>query len=154
MLIIRRSNCINTASGIVICVSDVPVCRCTPERHLQRILYHREPAHRTVTFREHYTTENLHTGLSLTENTIPERTCTPDGHLHRTLYQREPAHRTVTYREFYTRCCINTISPHDDEHSVARNMYRIITINVLYNVIVHQVGHLPTAVPGCTVSKT
>jgi len=32
------------------------------------------------------------------------------------------------------------------------NMYRIITINVLYNVIVHQVGHLPRAVPGRTVS--
>ena len=27
MLIIRKSNCINTASGIVFCVSDRPVCR-------------------------------------------------------------------------------------------------------------------------------
>ena len=27
MLIIRRSNCINTASGIVLSVSDRPVCR-------------------------------------------------------------------------------------------------------------------------------
>ena len=27
-------------------------------------------------------------------------------------------------------------------------------INALYNVIVHQVGHLPRVVPGCTVSKT
>ena len=27
MLIIRRSNCINTASGIVFIVSDYPVCR-------------------------------------------------------------------------------------------------------------------------------
>ena len=26
MLIIRRSNCINTASGTVLCVSDRPVC--------------------------------------------------------------------------------------------------------------------------------
>jgi len=26
VLIIRRSNCINTASGIVFCVSDRPVC--------------------------------------------------------------------------------------------------------------------------------
>jgi len=33
-------------------------------------------------------------------------------------------------------------------------MYRIIIINVLYNIIVQQVVHLPTAVPGCTVSKT
>jgi len=43
VLIIRRSNCINTASGIVLSVSDRPVCR------LRR---------------------NLHTGRSLTENTI------------------------------------------------------------------------------------
>ena len=27
MLIIRKSNCINTASGIVFCVRDRPVCR-------------------------------------------------------------------------------------------------------------------------------
>jgi len=54
----------------------------------------------------------------------------------------QPAHRTVTYREYYTRCCIDTIRPPDNEHRVARNMYRIILINVLYNVIVHQVGHL------------
>ena len=43
MLIIRRSNCINTASGIVFSESDRPVCRC-----------------------------DLHTGRSLTENTIPD----------------------------------------------------------------------------------
>jgi len=55
----------------------------------------------------------------------------------------QPAHRTVTYWEYYTRCCINTIWPPDDEHRVARNMWRIIIINVLYNVIVHEVGHLP-----------
>ena len=30
----------------------------------------------------------------------------------------------------------------------------IIAINVLHNIIVHQVGHLPRVVPGCTVSKT
>ena len=45
MLIIRRSNCINTAYGIVFSVSDRPVCR------LRR---------------------NLHTGRSLTENIIPD----------------------------------------------------------------------------------
>jgi len=46
MLIIRRSNCINTTSGIVLSVHDRPVCRlrrisstCTPDGHLQRILY-------------------------------------------------------------------------------------------------------------------
>ena len=54
------------------------------------------------------------------------------------------AHRTVTYRQHYTRWCTNTIRPPDDEQRVARNMYRIIIINVLHNAIVHQVGHLPT----------
>jgi len=41
VLIIRGSNCIITASGIVISVSDRPVCRshCTPDGHLHRILY-------------------------------------------------------------------------------------------------------------------
>jgi len=50
VLIFRRSNCINTASGIVFCVCDCPVCRlrrnwtssfwsCTPDSHLHRILY-------------------------------------------------------------------------------------------------------------------
>ena len=45
MLVIRRSNCINTTSGTVLSVSDRQVCR------LRR---------------------NLHTGRSLTENTIPD----------------------------------------------------------------------------------
>jgi len=48
VLIIRRSYCINTASGIVFCVSDRPVCK------LRRFLL------------------NLHTGRSLTENAIPD----------------------------------------------------------------------------------
>ena len=39
VLIIRRSNCIITTSGIVFSVSDRPVCRCTLDGHLQRILY-------------------------------------------------------------------------------------------------------------------
>ena len=46
MLIIRRSNCINTASGIVFSLSDRPVCRCA--------------------------VAGVHTGRSLTENTIPD----------------------------------------------------------------------------------
>ena len=46
VLIIRRSNYINTASGIAFCVSDRPVCR------------------------------NLHTGRSLTQNTIPDAVLT------------------------------------------------------------------------------
>jgi len=46
VLIIMKSNCINTASGIVYSVSDGPVHTCTP-------------AH-------------LHTRMSLTENTIPD----------------------------------------------------------------------------------
>ena len=40
VLIIRRSNCINTASRIVFSVSDRPVCRlrtCTPDGHLQSV---------------------------------------------------------------------------------------------------------------------
>ena len=48
MLIIRRSNCINTASVIVFSVSYRPVCR------LKRNLL------------------NLHTGQSLAQNTIPD----------------------------------------------------------------------------------
>ena len=43
MFIIRRSNCINTESGIVFCVSDHPVCSL-----------------------------HLHTGRSLTESTRPD----------------------------------------------------------------------------------
>ena len=61
--------------------------------------------------------------------------------------------RTLDYSlisEYYTRCCINTIRPPDDEHSVARNMQRITIINISYNVIVYQVGHLPRVIPGCT----
>ena len=46
VLIIRKSNCINTASGIIFSVSDRPVCR----------------------LRSSFL--NLHTGRSLTENTI------------------------------------------------------------------------------------
>ena len=45
VLITMRSNCINTASGIVFSVSDRPVCRFLL---------------------------NLHTGPSLTDNTIPD----------------------------------------------------------------------------------
>ena len=37
VLIIRRPNCINTASGIVLSISDRPVC--TPDGHLHIILY-------------------------------------------------------------------------------------------------------------------
>ena len=39
------------------------------------------------------------------------------------------------------RCCIDTIDSPDDEHEVARNMYRI-EINTQKR-IVRQVGHLP-----------
>ena len=48
MFIIRRSNCSNTEFGIVLSVSDRPVCR------LRRFLL------------------NPHTGQSLTESTIPD----------------------------------------------------------------------------------
>jgi len=49
VLIIRGSNCINTASGIAFFVSDRPVCRLRRNFLL-----------------------NLHTGRPLTENTIPD----------------------------------------------------------------------------------
>ena len=52
-------------------------------------------------------------------------TCTRNGHRHR-----------VTY----TRYCIFTVDTPDDEHEVARNMFRI-EINT--EKIVRQVGHLP-----------
>jgi hypothetical protein len=52
--------------------------------------------------------------------------CTLDGHLHR-----------VTY----TRCRINTIDSPDEEHSGARNMYRI-GINIYEKGTVRQVGYL------------
>ena len=97
MLIIRSSNCINTASGIVISVSDRPMCR------LRRNL-------------------NLHTGRSLTENALPG---------------------TVLIEFDLLMMSI-----------VARNMYRIVIINVLYKVFVHQVGHLLRVVPRCTGRKT
>ena len=91
VLIIRRSNCINTAPGTVFSVSDVVQV----EKELVGL-------GRSVACRQH-------------------------------SYPAQP-----------------------DEDRVARNMYRIIIIikNVLYNVIVHQVGHLPRVVPTCTVSKT
>ena len=39
MLIIRRSNCINTAPGIVLSVSDRPLCRfCISDGHLQKVI--------------------------------------------------------------------------------------------------------------------
>jgi len=49
MRIIRRSNCINTASDIIFSVSERPVCRLRRNFLL-----------------------NLHTGRSLTENTISD----------------------------------------------------------------------------------
>jgi len=56
VLIISRSNCINTSSDIVFSVSDRPACKlCTPDGQLQRILH-----------------QSVHTGPSLPENTIPD----------------------------------------------------------------------------------
>ena len=49
MLIIRRSNFINTASGIVLSVSDRPVCRS------EGTAVPSQTAHRTVTYRDYYT---------------------------------------------------------------------------------------------------
>ena len=71
-MLIIRSNSINTASGIVFCVSDRRLGRlkgcsfstCTPNGHLQRVLH-------------------LHTGRSLNREYY---TCTPNGHLQRILH--------------------------------------------------------------------
>jgi len=71
-VLIIRSNSINTASGIVFCVSDRRLGRlkgcsfstCTPNGHLQRVLH-------------------LHTGRSLNREYY---TCTPNGHLQRILH--------------------------------------------------------------------
>jgi hypothetical protein len=41
----------------------------------------------------------------------------------------------------HTRCCIDKIDSPDDEHDVARNMYRI-EINIQKKIIVRQFGHL------------
>jgi len=70
VLITRRSNCINTASGIVFSISDRPVCRLRRDWFLlnQFLL-------------------NLHTGRSLTEEIVPSQSV-----------PSQPAHRTVTYR--------------------------------------------------------
>jgi len=45
----------------------------------------------------------------------------------------------------YTRCCIDTIDSPDDEHGVARNMYK--TEIYTQKRIVRQVGHLPRIIP-------
>ena len=64
MLIIRRSNCVNTASGIVLSVSDRPVCRCSGVG-----VHVRTPSGVQV-FR--CWCAGAYTGRSLTENTIPD----------------------------------------------------------------------------------
>ena len=115
---------------------------CTPHGHLQEPVPS-QPAHRTVTYRNQFLL-NPHTGRSLT-GTSSFSTCIPDSHLQEPV-PSQPGHRTVTYTEYYTRCCINAIRSPDDEHRVARSMYRIIIINVLHNVIAHPVGHLPRAI--------
>ena len=87
MLIIRRSNCINTASGVVFSVSDRPVCRL--RRNLLNLHTGRSLTESTITHAVliqfdvlMMSTElletcrrfllNLHTGRSLTENTTPD----------------------------------------------------------------------------------
>ena len=139
MLIIRRSNCINTASGIVYCVSDRPVCRlrrncsffstCTPELPLLLNLHTgtavpSQPAHQNCSSFSTCTPElplllNLHTGTAVPsqpahQNCSSFSTCTPEQqfllNLHTgTAVPSEPARRTVTYTEYSTKCCINTI---------------------------------------------
>ena len=50
-----------------------------------------------------------------------------------------------------TRGCIDTIDSPDDEHGVARNMYRS-KINT-WKRIVRQFGHLPKIITRCTVNE-
>jgi len=71
VLIIRRSNCFNTASGIVFCVSDRPVCR------LRRKEGRKEGKKEGMN-------EGRKEGRKEGESFS---TCTPDGHLQRILYQ-------------------------------------------------------------------
>ena len=61
------------------------------------------------------------------------------------LYTKGHRHRVT-----YTRC-IDTIDSPDDEHEVARNMYRIEII--IKKRIVRQVGHLPRIITRRTVNK-
>jgi len=75
----------------------------------------------------------------------------------------QPGHRTVTYREYYTRCRINTSRPPDDEHSVARNMYRITIINfyitqlcnklVIYSELYQDARSAKHKILRCTISQ-
>ena len=58
VLIIRRSNFINTTSGIVRSVSDRPVCRLRRNQscvQVEKELVPSQPAHQMVTYREFYT---------------------------------------------------------------------------------------------------
>ena len=117
VLIIRRSNCINTASDIVFSVSDSLVCggncsisfsTCTPDRfqflfnlHTGLVPVPSQPAHRTGSSSFSTSTPdwfqfllNLNTGLVPVLSQPQHRTgsisfsiCTPDGHLLRTVYQ-------------------------------------------------------------------
>jgi hypothetical protein len=51
----------------------------------------------------------------------------------------------------YTRCCIDTIYSPDDEHKVARNLYRI-EINI-YKMICASSWLLIRIIPRCTVTR-
>jgi hypothetical protein len=94
LLIIRRLNCINTASGVV-------TLRRWPYGHLRRELS--QPIHRTATYEEN--SPNLCTVRPPTERTHP--TCTSYGHLRREHSQ--PIHRTATYEENSPNLC--TVRP-------------------------------------------
>jgi hypothetical protein len=56
------------------------------------------------------------------------------------------------YRVKNTKCRIGTVFSPDDEHIIARNMYRK-SINIL-RIIVHQIGSFYKIIQGCTVNKT
>jgi len=67
VLIIRKSNCINTASGIVFSGSDRPVCGL--RRNQFQLIQFDRPVCR---LRRNQFLLNLHTGRSLTDSTIPD----------------------------------------------------------------------------------
>ena len=80
MLIIRRSNCINTASGIVLSVSNRLVCKL-----------------------------HLHTGCSLTESTIPDAVLIQFNLLMMSTVLLETC-RGLRYKRFIQRNCASSWS--------------------------------------------
>jgi hypothetical protein len=70
-----------------------------------------------------------------------------------TVYMRQPCiPNSHPHRVTNTKCRTDVVISPDDEHIVARNVYRK-EINTLRK-IVHQVGFIYNIIQGCTVNKT